>query len=267
MNPPPLSNEAQCKIDELEQATYDGGIWPNDAYLDKLRGLAAREISSLEAVQVTGQGLEEWERSREEHRVAGELKAYAIYTLNSYTSAELAKFPELAPLDEFLKLAMPNTGKKVSRDRFIQFLTAKAEGEVDLQMKLFPKPKISRAERVQQTAEAAIRDYDEHGMSATTQHEYRDIFRKWWKTQEEGNPLGKCTKEAVMKATERQVALIKVLPSRPSVHGISKEKWKEKADKAGLVPSERTFRRDVQQLVAKGRVRVQEDGNFRQLSK
>jgi hypothetical protein len=169
-------------------------------------------------------------------------------------------------LDEFLKKAMPNTGKEVLRERFMRFLIEEAESEVDEQMEHYPRPDISRDERVQQMATWNFTLYDEDGMHGPTRNILGPRFRNWWK-RHEGNTLSGANEKKGEKRNDRHKDLIALLPSRPDKPGIPKEEWKEEAAEAGLIESDRNFRRDMKHLIDSKLIHVQENGNFRQLPK
>lgn len=266
MNEEDLSPEARQRLEELTPAIHAVENW-NFAYLDMLKGLAEEELPDLADVEIKGQGMEALKRSRKEHAVAVELKSYAVAFLGPDNSAELAKLPETASLDDFLERVMPNTGKQVRRDRFMRFLIAEAESQVDEQMELHPKPGVSREKYARRMAEWDFSLYDKEGLQRPSQYWRGQAFRKWWKSQSDGNPLGKHNYSKSMSVANRHKALIVLLPSRPNEPGITKEKWMGKAEKAGLLESLRTFRRDVQRLTDSKMIHVQENGSFRQLPK
>jgi hypothetical protein len=263
---PTLSPEAQQELTNLESSTIaDGGDWLSN-YMGMLKRLAQRNTTDVTEWEIKGQGIEALEKSREDHRIAVELKAYAQTQIPIDYSATLAKLPELASLDEFLKRAWRDTGRDVLRGRFMDFLTGEAEVGVDEQMSLHPRHGVSREDYVKQMAAALFCMFDEDGMAAPTQLDYRQRFRAWWK-HHEGNNLSGYNEKTGLNKTDRHKELIKLLPSRPNTPGITKQKWKEKAAKAGLLESPRTFRRDVKHLSDSKMIRAQEDGNFRQLPK
>lgn len=267
MKSPTLSPEAQRHFDELARPTYCGD-WASN-YHAMLKKLAARGTSNVTEWEIKGQGIEVLEKSREGHRVAVELKAYAIQQLELLRLLELDGSPELPPipLDEFLKKVMPNTGKEVLRERFRRFLIEKAESAVDDQMALHPRPDISRDEHLMQMAAMDFALLDEDGMAGPTRNIYGPWFRDWWKRHEGYNLSGANEKKGAKK-TDRHKALIALLPSRPNKPGITKEKWRDLAKKNGLFSSLKTFNTDVKTLIDSLAVHVQaSDGNFRQLAK
>ncbi len=267
MNKEDLSPEAQQRLKEITPSTDSVENW-NFAFMNMLKKLAERNTSDVTEWEIKGQGIEVLEKSREEHSVAVELKAYAIPLLETFRLLELDGSPELPPisLDEFLKKTMPNTGKDVLRERFMRFLIEKAESEVDRQMELHPRPDISRDERVKQMATNVFSLFDEDGVAGPTRNFYGPWFREWWK-RHEGNSLSGANEKKGAKKSDRHEALIALLPSRPDKPGITKDQWRDKAKKKGLFGSLRTLNRDVQLLSVGKKIQVQENGNFRQLPK
>ncbi len=132
-----LSPAAQAKLDTLID---EHGVDDSAKLLVVLQWLAARPLPPIEEVRVNGQGLDERERSEEDHEVAVELQKYAIAMIGSDISKSLTKLPQWTTLDEFLDNLMPNTGRGVRRQRFLDFLRHEATENADL----FPCP--ARAE-------------------------------------------------------------------------------------------------------------------------
>lgn len=268
MNEENLTPAAQEQLKNLTPPLDTKENW-SFSYLSMLRGLAEREIPTLSDVEIKGQGLEVLERSREDHAVALELQAFAQASLGPDLSSEIAKLPTRASLDDFLANTMRATGKQVLRDRFLRFLHAKAEASVDEQMEIAPKAEMTREERIRHMAEGILAHFEADGLAAPTQLEYRTHFRAWWKSQDEGNTLADHNSESRLSMEVRRRDLIALLPSRTNQAGFSKKQWKEKAERAGLIESLRTFNRDVKDLIDPDspRVKVQNDGSFRQLPK
>jgi|GEM_PF-4797534 len=266
MKPPTLSPEAQRHVDELARPAYYGDFASD--YHAMIRKLVDRDTSDITEWEIKGQGIEVLEKSREEHRVAVELKAYAIHQLELLRLLELDGSPESPPmpLDEFLKKAMPNTGRDVLRERFMRFLIEKADSEVDEQMELHPRPDISRDERVKQMSAIAFALVDQDGVAGPTGNIYGPWFRNWWK-RHEGNNLSSANGKKAAKKSDRHKALVELLPSRNNKPGQSKDEWRSQAEKKGLFSSLRTFNNDVKTLIDSRLVHVQDDGNFRQLAK
>lgn len=261
-----LSAAAKEELKKLTPTINSVEDW-NSAYYDLLKNLAEEKLPLLADVEIKGQGLEALRRSHEAHAVAVELQAYAKAFLGTDISAAVAKLPKSTTLDVLLASAMPNTGKQVLRDRFKSFLMTEAETRVDEQMELHPKPGVTREEYVKQMAERDFEILDQDDLSPETQHEYTDRFRDWWR-RHDGNNLSRANEKKGLEAAERRQELIRLLPSRPNSKGITKEKWREEAEKGGLYSSLRTFNRDVRALVDSEAVHVQiNNGNFRQLPK
>lgn len=265
MKTPSLSPEAQYQLDELESATVaDGGDWLSN-YMAMLKKLAERNISDVTEWETKGQGIEVLEKSREKHRIAVELKAYAITQIPVDISTALAKLPESATLDEFLERLMPHTGKVVQHERVMKFLANRYEGRVDVQMVLHPR-NLSRAERITQMARDELEIWGHTGLSQESQYWLQDEFRAWWKTQSDGNPLTKTNKINQVSISERRNALIKLLPTQKAAKGFSSREWENKATVEEISKSPRTFRRDIKALVDDNLVHKQGNGSFRQLS-
>lgn len=261
-----LSPEAKYHLRERELETTHGDWLSN--YMAMLKEFAERNTSDVTEWEIKGQGIEVLEKCREEHRIAGELQYYATHQLETFRLLELDGSPESPPvsLDEFLKRAMPNTGREVLRERFMRFLIEKAESEVDQQMALHPRPGISRDECVKQLATGYFTLYEEDGVHGPTRNYRGPEFRDWWK-RHEGNPLGEHNNSKKIGVNERQLALIGLLPSRRNQSGIDKPAWKKLAEKKDLFTSRETFDRDLRALITAKKIQVQENGNFRQLPK
>jgi hypothetical protein len=267
MTSPALSPAAQLEFDRRTPRLIDGENW-NFAYIDFLKELAGQEVYPLADVEVKGQGIAALKKSHEDHRIEVELKAYAAHELGPDISAALSKLPPHASLDEFLDHLMPSAffGREVRMNRFKMFLTHEAEMEVDEQMELFPKD-ITREDRVARMALVRLEGLEHTGLCAELQHMFIEGFRSWWKSQEEGNPLGTHNETRKVGVSERHAALAALLPSRPDKPGMSKEDWRSAAEKKGLISSTRTFNRDVADMVRKGLVQDQENGCFRKPKK
>ena len=202
-----------------------------------LENLAKREIFDVTEWEIKGQGKPILDASREEHRIAVELKAYAEAIIKREDSFRAANLPEQVGFDDFLKRAMPKIGKQVLRDRFLQFLRAEAEKTVDQQMKLFPRPDISREERIKQMAENEFELLEAEGLAAPTHYEHRKLFSDWWKKQDEGNPFNKVNKAKTIRMVERRIVLVKLLPKQKALKGFSIREWENAAADADLISS------------------------------
>ena len=260
-----LSPAAKYELDRLGRAAAAGGNWYPD-YMATLQKLAERDTSDVTDWEIKGQGIDILEKSREEHRVAVELKAYAlIFFCSAEQCAAIAKLPESASLDDFLDRLMPNTGKTVRHDRLLRFLAHEAEERVDIQMMLHPR-KLTRDERIAAMARGRLEGYEYADLPQQSQYWLQEEFRTWWKTQEDGNPLAKTNKAKAVSVSERRKALIKLLPTQKAPKGFSSWEWEKAATDARLFSSRTTFGRDTRALVAGRLVHKQRNGSFRQLS-
>ena len=262
MNTPSLSPAAQLELDRLERPTIVGDWISN--YHAMLRKLVERDTSNMADWEIRGRGIKALEKSREKYRVAAELKTYAIPLLESLHLLELDGSPEspTVSLDEFLKQTMPNTGRDVLRERFMQYLTERARNEVDIQMSLHPRPAMSRDEHVKQMAEASFALYDDDGMAGPSRNIYGPCFRAWWKTQADGNNLSEPIKRRRMEKSVKIEKMKNILPksNRPN-EGWTSAEWEKRAD---IVLEVRggSFRRYQKALLASGAV-VEKNGKFR----
>lgn len=230
MNEEDLSPEARQRLRELTPSTDSVENW-NFAYLDMLKGLAEEELPDLADVEIKGRGMEVLKRSRKEHAVAVELRAYAVEFLGPDISADLAKLPEPASLDDFLGRVMPNTGKQVLRDRFMRFLIAEAERQVDQQMELHPKPGVSREEYARRMAESDFSLYDIEGLQRPSQYWRGQAFRKWWISQDAGNPLAATNAARTSKKAAKMEGMLKLLThSKRANETMSLDEWAKKVE-------------------------------------
>ena len=262
---PALSPAAQCELDQLERATIDGGNWFSD-YMAMLHRLANQEIPDMADVEIKGRGMDALRGSRDKFRVAVELKAYALAKLPRDISAALAKLPELATLDDFLDRLMPNTGKQVRRERFAAFLAFDAETGVDEQMKLHPH-NLTRNGAIAEMVRVRLANLEHADIPRASQYDIQESFRAWWKTQEGGNPLNKTNGGKTMTAAARRQSMVKLLPKYQAGKGYSTFEWLQATTDAGVLKSERTFRRDIKQMVDESLVHKQKNGSFRQIQK
>ena len=263
-DPPTLSPAAQSELTRLERATIEGDWIEN--YMTMLKRLVERDTDDVTDWEVKGQGIEVLEHSREQHRVAVELRAYAKTQIPRDISAALAKLPESASLSDFLdRLMQGRMGKEPVMKRFVEFLTHEAVSCVDEQMALHPHP-LTRDEYVASMVRARLKDLEHADLPQELQYYTQEAYRAWWKTQSDGG-IAECsrTRKEIMQA--RHADLLALLPSRPDEAGMTKKKWESLAVSRALVDSDRTFRRDVEKLIGKKMVQRQADGNFRQAAK
>lgn len=240
-----LSPAAQTEHDRRMEECIHSENW-NLAYLDLLREWAAREIPDLADVEAKGRGLAEWEKSREDHRIACELKDFAIRERGPDVSAEIGNLPEDADLDQFLKRLMPGKGVDTRRELFRAFLLQE-EGNLT----------------VMNTFESLA---SMESIPAHARYDLGEDFRKWRnsrETQRGRASLKSHNEKKKQSADERRAALAALLPSAPGRPGMERREWRDKAEAAGLVTSGTTFNRDVRMLVAGKAVRKQQDGRFR----
>jgi hypothetical protein len=268
MTAPALSPEAQQVFDELLRPVFlDGGDFFQDYYA-MLEGLASEEVADPDDVKINDMSHADWKARRQEIRIAQELQQHATAILRAAaaTAAAVAKLPPQASLEAFLELLMPDTGREVRRDRFNLFLTHEAEMEVDEQLKLFPKG-LTREESIARMVQSRLATLKHADIPALSQYDLQEPFRRWWKSQNEGNPLGTINVTKKAGVSDRHAALAELLPSKPDKPGMSKKDWRSAAEKKGLISSPRVFNRDVVDMVRKGLVQDQENGCFRQPKK
>jgi len=213
-------------------------------YITLLDWLASREIPPLVSVEVLNDGLPAWERSREEHRVAHELKAFAIEEL-----AGLGDESHMEPnqsLDEFLAGLMPKLGVNVRVDRFKNFLEFMGDCDttVDVSARWDCLEMVGVPDSIQSVIEAS--------------------FHSWWKNQSEGSGLALSNNAKQSDVQNRLEKIAKLLPSRRVEKGMDKQELKMLCISDGLFTSDRSLTRDLAKMVKILLADRQENGKFRQ---
>lgn len=236
MNEEDLCPAAQEKLQELTPPIDCEGNW-NYAYQNMLRELAEREIPELGDVQIKGQGLEAWERSREEHTVALELKAYAKAFLGPYISAEIAKLPETISLDDFLSTLMPNTASKGLHPKFKEFLEAWAKGCVEEQMKHHPR-RLSKKKYAAKMAESRLMTLKRSELPSYLQYDLNEEFRTWFKSQDGRKAMAATNAARSAKKEEKMEKMLSLLPhTKRANETMSLGVWRTKAKEICDIPS------------------------------
>lgn len=236
MNEEDLSHEAQQRLKELTPSSDSEENW-FVAYLNMLKGLAEKEIPNLADVKIKNQGIEKLELSRKEHAVAVELKNFAIAMIGPDNSAAIAQLPQHSTLDDFLKRVMPNTENVVLRERFMQFLIAEAEIQVDEQIELPPKKRVSHAKRVKGMAKFAFNLYEEQGFDAPSNFYRGQEFRKWWMSKGARNPFVAGNAERTKQKNEKMDKMLSILPhSKRANETMSLDDWRKKSERLYNIP-------------------------------
>jgi hypothetical protein len=267
-----LSPAAQAKLDTLID---EHGVDDSAKLLVVLQWLAARPLPPIEEATVKGQGLDEWERSQDEHAAAVELQEYAKAEIGPDRSKALAKMPEYQTLDDFLDTFMPkDTGKEVRRRSFMDFLRYEAEMQL---VNDPPPPGLDDAEQwIEEQAQrrfAALEgdlypftpflpvvpqppqfvskrplfvppqmNVNRPPPDAAALLDIVESYRAWWKRQDKGNPLADSTKARSKGKAAKIAKMIELLPltSGGSKKTMSRVQWREKAQLVCDIPS-RTF--------------------------
>lgn len=261
-----LSPEARQRLNDLTPTIHAVENW-NLAYLDMLKGLADEELPDLADVEIKNEGMEALKRSRKDHAVAVELKAYAEAFLGSDISAELSNLPKRSGLDDFLDRVLPKVDEQTRRNQFMRFLIAEAETHVDEEMELHPKPGVSREERVKQMAESEFGHFSKHGFAATTHFEHELRFVAWRKRNMPNGSLGAANEKKAAEKKAKLEKLLKLLPhSLRSNETMSLAEWRNRAKSRLDIPN-RTFDRYRAELVNDGLCIEKPKGRFRVHSK
>lgn len=253
-----LSKDAEAELAATLEKYADRFSSPNDTLIAVLRALADRVIPKIEDVEIRNAGVDAFDKSHNEHRIAVELQRYAKDMLGPDISGAVAKLPATTGLDGFLGALMSNTGATVRREKFVKFLTHEAETRVDELMELRPS-EASREERVAEMVRARLKNLERNEIPALAQYDIREAFTRWCRTLDSNVAKHNATKAE--EARNRREAMLAVLPSQSDKAGITSSNWKSKI--TAVFSSESTFRRDVDMLVAKGLVIKQTNGNYR----
>ena len=260
MNEEDLSPAAQRKLIKLERATVAGGGDWLPHYMAMLKELAERDTSDVTEWEIKGQGIEILEKTREEYRIAVELKTYAIAQIPVDISAEVAKLPESVSLDEFLGRLMPNSSAEDRRREFSGFLRDWAEAQIDEQMELHPK-KLSRDKYVAQIAKVRLENLQSSNLPRILQYDLREEFSSWLKPKKRGATLAATNAKKRTTKAQKMEKMLSLLPhSKRANQVMSLKIWRDRAVEILNIP-DRTFDRYRKEL--EGRYIEHPKGKFR----
>jgi hypothetical protein len=284
MNHPDLSPAAQLELKRLMPAVIDGESWDFEyaallrtvasrwnlppleisadeellSEIDLNERLASREIPDTSVIEVKNQGLAAWEKSREELRVALELKGYAAKKLISMFGKDQSMN---LPLEEFLASLNPRpTAGHDRASEFMEFLRHLADR--DLSATKGSEPNLeSRSKQIDQIADVRLDYLETEGVSEMIQADIREMFKKWRKCNQEEHSLSATnTKKRASKA-ENMEKMLQLLPqSNRANETMDLATWKKRAKEILDIP-ERTFDRYKKEL--KGRFEDSTKGRFR----
>lgn len=186
----------------------------NDCFLSALQSLARRVLPEVDDAVRRNEGLEVYEQSRAEITVAYELKEYAIAMLDPDISRAVAKLPDYADLDAFLESIMKDTGHKVRRNRFMDFLRDEASKQLANDP---PPPGLGLEEDaasrwIESQACARFEALGRESVRALVAYDIKVAYMEWWKRQEKGNPLAAPTKARSDKKAAKMEKMLGRLP-------------------------------------------------------
>lgn len=257
MPAPTLSPAAQRQFDELTPAIVHGRNWNFD-YIGFLDRLSMRELPDVSVVEVRNQGLEAWERSREELSVALELKEYAANELVSF-------FGEVnttsLPLIEFIEslISRPRDGK--SREcEFRDFLCSLAESELIPRDQVTMNHKI-REDRIAEMGNVRWDFLESEGVSRFIQSHIKNLFTDWRKQNHPHVETAAIKAKRANKADKMEKMKSILRKSNRTNEGLTSIEWERQALDRLDIPST-TFRRHQKALVASGEV-VVANGKYR----
>lgn len=284
MNHPDLSPAAQLELERLMPAVIGGENWDFEYYallrtiasrwnlrplaisadeefltkIDLNERLASREIPDMSVIEVKNQGLAAWEKSREELKVALELKDYAAKKLISMFGEDHSMN---LPLEEFLASLIPRPTTGYDRaSEFMAFLRNLADR--DLSDPEGSEPSLeSRSKQIDQIADVRWDYLETEGVSEVIQSDIRDMFKEWRKcNQREHSLVTVNTKKKASKAVKME-KMLQLLPSNNRANEtIDLKTWRKKAEEILEIP-ERSFDRYRKQLA--GRFVESPTGRFR----
>lgn len=230
-----LSPAAQEELKKLTPTINSVEDW-NSAYYGLLKGLANRDTSDVTEWEVKGQGIEVLEESREKHRVAVELKAFAEAFVGTEISDAIARLPTSTSLDELLQRLMPGQSDKDCRKKFDEFLKDWSQRHAKELMEINPR-KISRSKYAAVLAKARLENLKAVSLPRLVQYDLRKEFDLWNKGCRDVHPLAATNAARSDKKAEKMERMLGLLPkSNRANETMTLDEWREKAKEIWDIP-------------------------------